>query len=263
LSGRGLVVLKLGGSAITDKKEPFKPDLKAIERLAGEIAASSVRELVLVHGGGSFGHPLARDYSIKEGFKSPWQLRGLAETHLAMEELNKLVVKALLAEGLPAVPLPPFSCFTTRDGRVAKAFLEPLRGLMKLGAIPVLYGDVVMDESLGFTILSGDQIVAYLALTLGASRVVLALAVEGVFTRDPNLYPDAVLVPRLRPSELNRVEAGGAAAIDVTGGMGKKLREMAPVASAGIPVFFTSAKVPGNVEKALRGEKVRGTLLAP
>ena len=255
-----LVVLKLGGSAITFKDRPLEADETTIKRLAGEIAASGVCKLIIVHGGGSFGHPLAHRYGIHEGLKGNWQLRGLAETHLAMEELNRLVVGALVAEGLPAVPLPPISCFTTRRGRISKAFLEPLRALLALGAVPVLYGDVVLDEAQGFAILSGDQITAYLALTLGASRVVLALCVDGVFTKDPLKHPDARLVERLRPEDLSALEAGGSAALDVTGGMGEKLREMAPVASAGVPVLLVNARVPGNVLKVLRGEKVRGTL---
>ena len=256
-----LVVLKLGGSVITVKEEPLRPDEATIKRLASEVAASGVEELVVVHGGGSFGHPIADRYSIHEGFREPGQLRGLAETHLAMEELNKLVVEALIAEGVPAVPLPPLSCFTTRRGIISKAFLAPLRALLALGAVPVLYGDVVMDEELGFTILSGDQIVAHVALSLAATRVVLALDVDGVFNKDPKKHPDAVLLEVLRPEDVPSVEAGEVAAVDVTGGMARKLSEMARVASAGIPVFFTSARKPGNVLKALRGEKVRGTLL--
>ena len=258
---RGPVVLKLGGSAITVKEEPFKPDLEAIRRLAREIASSGVRDLVVVHGGGSFGHPLADRYGIHEGFKHQGQLRGLAETHMAMEELNRLVVKAMLEEGLPAVPVPPVSCFTTRSGRISRAFLGPVKALVRLGAIPVLYGDVALDEEKGFCILSGDQITAYLALRLRASRVILGLQVDGIFTKDPFKHPDAELVEVLRTSELNKVEAGGSAAVDVTGGMRAKLAEMARVAEAGIPVFLTNAKEPGNLLKALRGEKTRGTLL--
>jgi len=262
LSGRGPLVLKLGGSAITVKEEPFKVDLEALGRLAHEIAESGVRELIIIHGGGSFGHPLAEKYGIHEGLRDRAQLRGLAETHRAMEELNRFVIEALLEEGLPAVPIPPISCFLTRSGRISRAFTGPVEAVLGLGAIPVLYGDVVMDEEDGFRILSGDQIAAYLALRFSAPRVVLALDVDGVFTKDPTRHPDAELVEVLRASEIKTISAGGPGrGIDVTGGMGEKLREMAPVAEAGIPVFFTSGKKPGNLLKALRGEKVRGTLL--
>ena len=262
MRAEGPVILKLGGSVITEKHVPLRPRPDVIARLAREIASSGVRELIIVHGGGSYGHPLAERYGIQEGFKDPRQLRGLAETHLAMEELNKLVVEALLREGLPAVPLPPVSCFVTKRGRVTRAFLEPLRSLLALGAMPVLYGDVVLDEELGFTILSGDHIVAHLALELGASRVVLCLDVPGVFTRDPSEHPDARLIERLRPEDIALVEAGSPRAPDVTGGMRRKLEEMARVAEAGIPVLFIAPEPPGNLARALRGERARGTLLS-
>ncbi len=258
---RGLVVVKLGGSAITVKEEPFRPDEEAIRRIAGELASSGVRPLVVVHGGGSFGHPLAERYGIHEGFRHEGQLRGLAETHAAMEELNRLVVEALLAEGLPALQVPPVSCFVTRKGRISRAFLKPVELALGLGLIPVLYGDVVLDEEDGFRILSGDQITAYLALELGAERVVLGLCVDGVFTRDPFSDPGARLIEVLRAEEIQAVETGGARAVDVTGGMRAKLMEMARVAEAGIPVFFTNAKASGRLLRALRGEKTRGTLL--
>jgi len=262
LRADGLVVVKLGGSAITFKEKPMMADEEAIRRLAGEIAASGVERLVVVHGGGSFGHPLAHEYAIHEGMKGEWQFKGLVETHRAMEELNGLVVEALLAEGLPALPLPPVSCFITEARRIDKAFLEPVRAVLSLRGIPVLYGDVVLDEAQGFAILSGDQIVACLALSLGASRVVLGLGVDGVFDRDPTRHPDARLVERLRPEDIYALEAGGSAAVDVTGGMKRKLREMAPVAAAGIPVLFVNARKPGLILRALRGEKVKGTLLS-
>jgi len=257
-----LIIIKLGGSAITFKEEFKRPDEETIRRLAGEIASSGVERLIIVHGGGSFGHPLAHRYELHIGLRGDWQLRGLAETHEAMEELNKLVVEALLAKGLPAVPLPPISCFITEAGRISKAFIEPVRAVLGLRAIPVLYGDVVLDEAQGFAILSGDQIVAYLALALGASRVILGLGVDGVFTSDPLKHPDARLIERLRPEDIQALGEGASAALDVTGGMGKKLREMAPIASAGIPVLLVNARRPGLILRALRGEKVRGTLLS-
>jgi hypothetical protein len=60
-----LVFLKLGGSLITDKTQPYKVRLDKLTTLAKEIhsALSSPRNLRLVlgHGSGSFGH-----YAVKE-----------------------------------------------------------------------------------------------------------------------------------------------------------------------------------------------------
>ena len=81
---KGLTLVKLGGSVITVKEKLLTPNIVAIQRLAKEIAESRVEELMIIHGGGSFGHPLAKQYAIQEGYKDPSQLKGIHKTHQAM-----------------------------------------------------------------------------------------------------------------------------------------------------------------------------------
>jgi len=259
------VLLKLGGSVITVKDAPHTANLDAIRRLAGEIAEADVKPLVIIHGGGSFGHPTAKRYGLVGGYKSRGQLRGVAETHLAMLTLNRLVVDALLEAGVPAVPVSPLSSVVTRGGRMHVMELEPLKLLLNLGFVPVLYGDVVMDEELGFTILSGDQLIARLAVELNARRVVVGVDVDGLYTEDPKKSPDAKLVQRITPGEFEAVlpYAGGSAAEDVTGGMVGKVRELLWAAERGIPIQIVNASKPRIIFKALRGEETPGTLIEP
>ncbi|UCH38405.1 MAG: hypothetical protein JSV76_06030, partial [Candidatus Bathyarchaeota archaeon] len=51
-----LTLLKLGGSVITNKEKPCTPNHSVIMRLAHEIKRANITPLVIVHGGGSFGH---------------------------------------------------------------------------------------------------------------------------------------------------------------------------------------------------------------
>ena len=97
------IILKLGGSVITVKDKPLTPNMDAIGRLAEEIAEADVSPLIIVHGGGSYGHPLAAKYKIAEGFKSRSQTLGFSKTHNAMVSLNMLVVESLLNEGVPGI----------------------------------------------------------------------------------------------------------------------------------------------------------------
>jgi len=259
-----LVLLKLGGSVITLKDKPLRANMEAIERLSTEISKSGVKKLVIVHGGGSYGHPLAKKYSLVEGFRNAGQLRGLCETHLAMLTLNRLIVEALLERGVAAAPVSPLSCAVTRRGRLVRLELSPVKRLLELGVVPVLFGDVVMDEELGFTILSGDQLIAALSMELNADRIVLGLDVDGLCDKDPKQYPDAELIEEISPEELERLlpGLGGSGGIDVTGGMRGKMAEMLAPAKRGIPVFLVNAAKPGLVLKALRGESTPGTLIA-
>lgn len=257
-------VLKLGGSVITNKEKTLTPSLPAIERLTKEISRANVSSLVLVHGGGSFGHPLAKRYAIKEGYKNDaTQTLGFCETHQAMVTLNKLIVDTLIQHKILAVAVSPSSCIVTKSGRIHAMMEEPLKRLLQTGFVPVLYGDAVVDSDLGFTILSGDQLTVYLAVRLNASRIIMGIDLDGLYTTDPKVDSSARLVKRVTLEELKgmieRIEESRVT--DVTGGMLGKIVELMPAAERGIPSFILNAAKPNNVYKALKCEKVTGTLV--
>lgn len=257
-----MMVLKLGGSVITIKEKPMTADLGNIQRLAEEIAASGPRRLVVVHGGGSFGHPVAERYGIAEGFTSREQALGFSETHLAMVVLNSLIVEALVGLAVPAISVTPSSFLVTDGGRIGVSDFDVVRRLVDGGIMPILYGDAVLDRSRGFSILSGDQLAVRLSVELGVSRLVFAVDVDGVYTSNPKLSTDAKLIERLSLERLREmVDVGGALTTDVTGGMLGKVSEAAVAVEAGVEVLIVNASRPGVILKALRGEPVTGTFL--
>jgi isopentenyl phosphate kinase len=257
------VIVKLGGGAITEKeaKRPT-PKTNVIERLAKEVASTGL-STIIVHGGGSFGHPLAEKYQIAEGFHAHRQLQGITETHRSMVALNNIVMDAIHEAKSDASTISPSSCFVTDAGRIKSAFIEPIVTALKLGCTPILFGDVVFDRTLGFTILSGDQIATYLAQELGARRLVFALESEGVFTKDPR-KKGARLIEKLSLNQLVRLVGkveSGTKGSDVTGGMRKKLYESIPAVKAGINVCFAGVSQAGNLRSAIKGTAFTGTLI--
>jgi isopentenyl phosphate kinase len=258
-----LTVLKLGGSVITEKNKPMTAKPEVMERLAREIVDADATPLVIVHGGGSFGHTIAKKYKIKEGYSEPSQIEGFSKTHQAMLELNRLVVGALIRNNIAAFPVSPSSCMTTNLGRIEAFYDSTTRRLLDTGFVPVFFGDTVLDSSLGFTILSGDQIVAALAVKLRASRVIFGVDVDGLYTADPKRDSSAQLIPRITLQELRALlhNIGGAQVDDVTGGMIGKVSELIPAVEAGAQTFILSAAKEGNVYKALKKEEVGGTLI--
>jgi isopentenyl phosphate kinase len=258
-----LKILKLGGSVITRKEKPLTADLKAIERLGREISEAKVSRLVLVHGGGSFGHPLAKQYELKEGYKEKSQLLGFSKTRQAMAALNKLVVDALIRRNIAAVGLQPSAFVVTKSGRIGCIEEQPLRRVLETGFLPVLYGDAVTDSDLGFTILSGDQLAAFLAIQLGASEIILGIDVDGLYTSDPKSALSARLIRHITLQELRSMlhEIEEAKVTDVTRGMLGKILELMPAVENGIPALIVNAAKPNNIRKALRGEEVTGTTI--
>ncbi|MDH5664413.1 MAG: isopentenyl phosphate kinase [Candidatus Bathyarchaeota archaeon] len=256
-------VLKLGGSVITNKEKPLTPNLPAIERSASEISRANVSRLVLVHGGGSFGHPIAKQYSIEEGYRDQPQIMGFSKTRQAMTTLNKLVVDSLIQHNIPAVTVQPSSCTITKQGRINVMEERPLRKLLEMGFVPVLYGDAVLDSDKGFAILSGDQLVSSLATRLEAERIIIGIDVDGLYTLDPKTDPKARLIKHITPHELRKMQhkIGKARVTDVTGGMLGKVLELMPAVEKGIKVIIANAAKPSNVYKALKGESVVGTVI--
>lgn len=257
------IILKIGGSVITDKNGELVARTKVINRLAEETQKAGVKNLIIVHGGGSFGHPTAQKYGIKEGLKNDGQKVGFAETHHVMTILNGLVMDALVWHNIPALSMAPSGCVVTENGRIKLCEDIVLRKLLNMGFVPVLYGDAVFDERLGFTVLSGDQIVSFLAKKLGNSKVIIGVDIDGLYDEDPKVDKSAKLYTHLTLRELEEVKSklGGPTGVDVTGGMLGKISELVPVVEYGIPVVIVNAAKPNRVYKALIGEKVVGTVI--
>jgi isopentenyl phosphate kinase len=256
-------VLKIGGSVITDKNGELAPRTQVIDRLADEVQKADAKGLVIVHGGGSFGHPAAQRNAIKEGLKDANQIIGFAETHHFMTVLNGLVMDSLILHRVPAVSVTPSSCITTENGRIRSFEDTPLKMLLKMGFLPVLYGDAVADTKLGFTILSGDQLVSAIATRFNAERIIMGVDVDGLYDADPKTNRNARVFAHLTLEELKKLQGklGTSTACDVTGGMFGKVAELLPLLEQRIPIAIINAMKANYVYKALKGEKTEGTLI--
>lgn len=258
-----LTVLKLGGSVITLKEKPFTPNKEAIMRLAGEIKRANVEPLIVIHGGGSYGHPVAKKYRIKEGWRNSSQTIGFSKTHQAMVSLNKIVLDALIQEVIPAVTVQPSAFIVTDNGRIKHMKMETILKMLELGITPILYGDAVLDSTLGFTILSGDQLTSNMAVKLNAKRIIIGIDVDGLYTADPKIDASAEFIRRITLKELKSLQRKimGPKVTDVTGGMLGKTTELMPAVKRGIQAIIVNAAKPNNVYKSLKGERVIGTII--
>jgi len=257
------VILKIGGSVITDKNGELAAKTEIINRLSEEIAKAKSSSLILVHGGGSFGHPTAKKWELKEGFKESGQMLGFAETHHVMTVLNGLLMDALVWHEIPAVSVAPSCGFLTENGRIKSSECAMVERMLKMGFTPVLYGDATFDEKLGFTVLSGDQLVTYLALKFDACKIVMAIDCDGLYDADPKIDKNAKMYQHLTLKELQTLQGKLAkpSAGDVTGGISGKVSELLPAVEKGIPVSIVNGTKANRVYKALVGEKVEGTLI--
>jgi isopentenyl phosphate kinase len=258
-----ILLLKLGGSLITDKARPEAPRLEVISRLAGEIARAARAvpfRLIVGHGSGSFGHVAARQSGIASGLHSAEQLPGVSRTQERAAALHRIVIEALVEAGALPFSISPSSCVVSEAGRPAAFAAEPLRLALDRGLLPVLYGDVVTDRAWGISICSTEKLFEILACTLSEQGRTVRRALW--LGETDGLYDaEGKTVPRISIGDLDRAaEAIGApSGTDVTGGMLHRVETALALARLGIPSRLANGLVPGLLERALRGEDVPGT----
>lgn len=267
-----LVFLKLGGSLLTDKTRPQALRTDVLARLAAEITAALTAapglHLVIGHGSGSFGHMAASKHGTRRGVSTPEGWRGYAETALVAAALSGLVVDALWGAGVPVLRIQPSASARCRNGELLALDLRPLIAALDNGLVPVVHGDVALDETRGGTIISTEAIFRYLTPQLQPQRVVLVGEVEGVLTADPASGAPGELIPHITPATLPQVAQalGGSRGVDVTGGMVAKVVEMLALVThtPGLrAVQIISGLAPGLVRDVLADPALAaGTLLS-
>lgn len=256
-------IVKLGGSVITVKNKPMVVNSRVLNRLSGEISTSKLGKIVIVHGGGSFGHPLALKYRLNEGFTgSEEQIMGFSVTHKAMLKLNERVLEALERRGLKTIPLPPIAFVTLTSGSLKSFFYEPFINALNKGLIPVTFGDVVFDLNKGFSIISGDLLMTELSRKLQPSKAIFTIDVDGLYTDDPKCNPEAELITEATPDEVEvLIKKLSFKSSDATGGMQFKLECICEIARMGVDVYIINGLKNGRLFKVLKGEEVKGTLI--
>ncbi len=262
------VLVKLGGSLITDKSRSFTVRREVVERLASEInAARRSREsrLILGHGGGSYPHQPAMEYETHKGLIRPDSRYGFAMVQDAAARLNRIVVAALLEQGVSAVAVSPSSACIAEHDRITEFYTRPLQRMLEAGMLPVVYGDVGIDLAKGCCILSTEEILYSLAADLGGRRVIMAGKTGGVYTADPNLDPDARHIERINRQNFESVKRHltDSDGIDVTGGMLLKVGRAIEAAERGIETQIINGAEPGQLKRALLGDRDIGTLIVP
>lgn len=261
-----LVLLKLGGSLITDKTKPYTPRLDKLSDLAAQISAALVAHpdlaLILGHGSGSFGHTAAKQHGTRQGVTTAAQWRGFAEVWFQASALNRFVMQALHDAGVPSVALAPVSAITARAGKVSNWDLSPLKSALTARLVPVIYGDVIFDQVRGGTILSTEDLFEHIARELKPKRILLAGLEEAVWMDFPQRQQ---MVPKITPANFEGIKAGVGAShgADVTGGMDSKVQQMLALVSEfpDMTAQIFSGEQSGNIEQALAGKHL-GTIIA-
>jgi isopentenyl phosphate kinase len=257
------ILIKFGGSLITEKSREETARSEVIQRLAAEIAvlaASRSELLILGHGSGSFGHVAAKRFGIAQGIRDAGQLPGVSLTQQKAAALHRIVTAALSAAGALPFSIAPSSCVVSASGRPVELAGEPLLLALGSGLLPVVYGDVVTDRDWGVSICSTERLFDLLAHRLPERGIDVRRALW--LGETDGVYDDqGVTIPRIAADSFAEAKKaiGAPAGTDVTGGMLHRVETALGLARLGVRSWILNGLRPGVLAAAVQGEEAGGT----
>lgn len=255
------IVLKLGGSIITKKDvDRFPIEISKIKEVADEyIRYDVVRrigqeikeaieengvQVIIVNGVGPFGHFLVKYNRPDEDVRE------------SVAYLNEKIVLELNNIGLDVVPISPCKTCRFESGKFDISELwESTKNIINDKKILSTYGDVLNDGK----VISGDDLVVFLAKLWNAGKIITATDVDGVFTKDPKTNKNAEFIKALDSENGVKIEYT-INRIDVSGGMASKVKKLKHAANHKIKCRVINGLKEGNVKAALLGKEI-GTLI--
>jgi len=243
-----MILIKLGGSIITNKEKPLSPRKKTINKISKSLKKIN-EPIIIVHGGGSYGHYWSVKYDMHTKERK-YNSRGVAIVKNSMIELDKIILDSLLQNKLNPYCLPPTDFMTGNKPIIKK--IKEIEKIAKSGLIPVTYGDALWYGQNKTFILSGDKIMTHLAKILKPRLCIFVLNEDGLYSD----LKSKELIHELR-SEIPLISENN---MDVTGGMTRKVEEAVKISQVGMNVFFVNGNKPERIVKAIKNRKFEGTL---
>ncbi|MEM0160963.1 MAG: isopentenyl phosphate kinase [Thermoplasmata archaeon] len=241
-----MIIIKLGGSVITDKAKYRKFRSEIVRRLITEIPDS---DLIIVHGAGSFGHIISKQHSLQNGLNNQNSLK-FVQVQNDMIELNLNIMKILFESGIPAISLPAHSFHVYQE----EFNFDIFEKFLKLGFVPVTYGDIILNSEKKVAICSGDYLIEKLAGHFKPEQVIFVTDVDGIYTKNPKLYKDAKFIKELSLNDSIDTEM---IVDDVTGGIMGKLETIKKIIGNVGSVTIVNGLVPDRLRNIiLKNEEI-------
>jgi isopentenyl phosphate kinase len=255
-----MFIIKLGGSVITKKSKKEYFEQNVMDFLSKFIKKAN-KEIILVHGAGSFGHILAKQYELNEGYKNDEQIKGFYTTHALVQKLNTLVLDSLHKYEVPAVSISPHSILNLDNHNLDKMNYRIFKDYLDKNFTPVTFGDVVLDKKLGFSICSGDLLVKVLAEKFEPEKVIFLLDEDGLYTSNPKTDKNAKFIYSSTPDKLKKLSTNLDNHADVTLGMKGKIKTINEIAALNIDTVLLNGNKYERLYKVLIGEKTKSTIV--
>lgn len=251
------MVVKIGSSTLVGPDRALRRDFIAdLAAQADELDGLGWRLVVVSSGAIACGAPVL-------GFGSrPADMPSLQ----ACASVGQCVLSAAYDEEFRARGLLTSLVLLTRQDTARRtSYLharDALGRLVELGVVPVVNeNDTVTVDEIRFG--DNDTLAALVSCLVSADLCVTLSDIDGLYTANPALDPDARFIPRVDRIDAGIIASAGDSTTSVgTGGMITKIRASRILMTAGIASVICSGAEPRALVRLARGESV-GTLFAP
>ena len=242
-----MIAVKIGGSVIT-RKDTYRHFLPDVCRDIVKSLSPFRNELIMAHGGGSFGHILAKEANLPDVLNERTK-RYFSRIHNDVLLLNSKIIDIMADEGFNPVSIPTALFFGKKTLNVST-----YRRFLESGFNPVGMGDIVLSGKT-VKIISADDIMLKLSKEFNPRLVIFFTDVDGIFSDDPKKNPQARLLPSI-DSNVNFKAVQN----DVTGGMKHKYEIIKKISQHADRIAVINGKYPERL-KDLGTERFIGTVI--
>jgi isopentenyl phosphate kinase len=242
-----VIAVKIGGSVIT-RKDTYRHFLPDVCRDIVKSLSPFRNELIMAHGGGSFGHILAKEANLPDVLNERTK-RYFSRIHNDVLLLNSKIIDIMAEEGFNPVSIPTALFFGKKTLNVST-----YRRFLESGFNPVGMGDIVLSGKT-VKIISADDIMLKLSKEFNPRLVIFFTDVDGIFSDDPKKNPQARLLPTI-DSNVNFKAVQN----DVTGGMKHKYEIIKKISQHADRIAVINGKYPERL-KDLGTERFIGTVI--
>lgn len=177
-----LMLMKLGGSLITNKRSQTPICHNDNIRKIANIISKSNKKIIIVHGAGSYAHPIVKKYNINNGIDgTKTQREAITRARKQVRNLNEILCEEITKMGPKCESVVPSLYMKVNDNKeiinLAKSKFDQI---LADGKIAVTFGDIVDVGKENVGILSGDTLLLELAKIYKPKRTFFIMDYPGV-----------------------------------------------------------------------------------
>lgn len=256
LKDKKRIVIKIGSSSL-QHSETGGLDYTKLDILVREICdlKNQGKDVVLVSSGAiAVGRRAAHleagqlsNTAVKQACAAIGQTRLMMTYQKIFGEYNHMAAQVLMTKNTIVDNLNRFNARNT--------FME----LFNLGAVPIVNeNDTVATYEIEFG--DNDSLSAIVAALVEADLLILLSDIDGLYTDDPRVNPDAEFIPEVEDVASVMSMGKGSTGSDVgTGGMNTKLMAAQIATMSGIDMIISNSKDVKDIHRIVSGQEI-GTL---